>query len=794
MKRHQLIAFAAIVLVACVDGGRSNGPSFAISDAVHGGGTAGFYFLPPMVPAPTITVPFNGFLQPLVRICPLAVVGGSAEVQCPTMPIEFTRATGSGSEVIRVSPTDQQYHVNWHTDQFNVQPGEEYRILVFADPDRQFPLGFADIEIAVTGKEAKNLTTMETIGLVDGRTLPIKFFAGIGALGECDPNGPTCAEAIVPRAGGLVVAVNADGEAEAFADFPTDWTDEPTTVMIERIDDRQFETPSTGPLGAPRGVRQWPLFYEFTTNREGLRFAKRVRIGVCNIEDPLADPFHPEDRAHLSLGIGASPNDFRILPFAPVDDILGLCDGVTRMTTASLPGRTWQALFARAAALATSVLLPRPLHARAIAVVDGGAGGSTDSFESPVGTVDLAPAPDLFIPTGTPTVTPSTVAPGETVQLSAWTIKNRGNVDLNSPTGSVRNGFYLSTDSVITSGDVFLTDNFNTNDVLQLGEQFDWGGPTLTIPAATAPGDYYIGILVDDTELVTEFDESNNYVSAAITVTGDAGIQVETLARGLEYPKGLWIAGGSVYLTETAGHNTTFGGKVRLLQYTTAAGLVELINNPRNSDAVVVGNDGSVYLASYRGSIPGEVGKVSVAHNDIDVGWTEVDLTDVAIAANDMYLDANQDIYLVGASDNPTAASMYRLPAGSYGSPTVFATGLGRSWSVVKIGSAVYYSGISSGQVRRLVGEANELVFSGATVTSLTWDGTYLYAGELDGTLSRRDLTTGAVRTMATGFGQVTAVRYDAASGNLYFLGAGTAAAQYKDGSLNVINLAPVIP
>jgi hypothetical protein len=92
------------------------------------------------------------------------------------------------------------------------------------------------------------------------------------------------------------------------------------------------------------------------------------------------------------------------------------------------------------------------------------------------------------------------------------------------------------------------------------------------------------------------------------------------------------------------------------------------------------------------------------------------------------------------------------------------------------------------------VGEANELVFSGPTVTSLTWDGTYLYTGELDGTLSRRNLTTGAVRTMAINFGQVTAVRYDAASGKLYFLGAGTAAAQYKDGTLNVIDLAPVIP
>jgi hypothetical protein len=345
-----------------------------------------------MVPQPTITAPFNAFLQPLVRICRWAT-------GCVSAPIDFTRTTGPGSEVIRVSPTDKQYHVNWHTDQFDVQPGEEYRIQVFADRDGQFLLGFADVEIAATGKEAKKLTTEETIGLVDGRTLPIKFFAGIGALGECEPDGPTCAEAIVsPDEGGLVVAVNADGEAEAFADFPSDWTDEPTTVKLDRL-------PNTPQLGAPEGLHQWPLFYEFTASvvREGEegperfpagQFARRVRIGVCNIDNPLGDPDHPEDRGTISLGIGRGDR-FRTLPAADAADILGLCEGVTLAVRSGADANGWRALLAGVAAVATDVLLPRPLHASAAAVVDGGAGGSTDSFESPVGTVEGRP--DLAI-------------------------------------------------------------------------------------------------------------------------------------------------------------------------------------------------------------------------------------------------------------------------------------------------------------------------------------------------------------------------------------------------------------
>ena len=83
--------------------------------------------------------------------------------------------------------------------------------------------------------------------------------------------------------------------------------------------------------------------------------------------------------------------------------------------------------------------------------------------------------------------------------------------------GNFYNGFYLSTNAIISTGDTYLTGNSNTS--LAPGAQFAWGGPTLTIPSGTAPGTYYVGILVDRTNASAESNERNNYVSRQITVT-----------------------------------------------------------------------------------------------------------------------------------------------------------------------------------------------------------------------------------------------------------------------------------
>lgn len=119
---------------------------------------------------------------------------------------------------------------------------------------------------------------------------------------------------------------------------------------------------------------------------------------------------------------------------------------------------------------------------------------------------------DLVIASGVPAATPNYVRAGKTVQLSAWRVTNQGS----DAAGSFSSGFYLSADAVITAADIYLGGNSNSG--LAAGGSFNWSSPTLTIPAVTVPGKYYIGILVDRASAVAETNESNNYASVPLAV------------------------------------------------------------------------------------------------------------------------------------------------------------------------------------------------------------------------------------------------------------------------------------
>src|SRR5688572_14394778 len=118
-----LLLPALSLLAACTDrvtAPRTLGapaPSFAIVDAAHGG-SGGFYFLPPIVPAPSYSGTFDGTKAPVVTICTLA---GAA---CAT-----TVATFSGSQVTLDLET-QSYGVNWKTKGAGLDPNKTYRIQV----------------------------------------------------------------------------------------------------------------------------------------------------------------------------------------------------------------------------------------------------------------------------------------------------------------------------------------------------------------------------------------------------------------------------------------------------------------------------------------------------------------------------------------------------------------------------------------------------------------------------------------------------------------------------------------
>src|SRR5207245_10315362 len=97
-------------------------PQFATSYAGHGMGTPGFYFLPPMLAAPTFTGTFVSGLTLEVEIC---AWNGTA---CGAPIATFTTETGPGSETVRVDPEAEQYTVKWHTGQFGLDSANTYRI------------------------------------------------------------------------------------------------------------------------------------------------------------------------------------------------------------------------------------------------------------------------------------------------------------------------------------------------------------------------------------------------------------------------------------------------------------------------------------------------------------------------------------------------------------------------------------------------------------------------------------------------------------------------------------------
>lgn len=144
----------------------------AIADGGHGGNVH-FYFLPPMAAATSYGGVFDPAAEPTVDVCRLE--GGV----CGPTVASFSTTEGSGSELIRVDLEDEHYIVNWHTRGSGVQAGETYRVSVTVEGTE---LGFADVKVVGSGRDLRGVDATAYVGLVAGRTLPIKFRVEEGAV------------------------------------------------------------------------------------------------------------------------------------------------------------------------------------------------------------------------------------------------------------------------------------------------------------------------------------------------------------------------------------------------------------------------------------------------------------------------------------------------------------------------------------------------------------------------------------------------------------------------------------
>jgi hypothetical protein len=175
MRVHSLMMLTiSAAVAACSDtpsplAGPSR-PSTEIMDGAHGGGNQSFYFLPPLVANPGSGVNLTT-LSPVVEICTWDGTGCTDLLAHFTTDLATTTTTQPGnSETVRLSEDGDI--VNWHTDAFNLSVDATYRIRVILN---NAELGHADVDVVGSGKDLKNVNTGEFIGLLDGRTLPIKF-------------------------------------------------------------------------------------------------------------------------------------------------------------------------------------------------------------------------------------------------------------------------------------------------------------------------------------------------------------------------------------------------------------------------------------------------------------------------------------------------------------------------------------------------------------------------------------------------------------------------------------------
>jgi hypothetical protein len=151
-------------------------PSLSILDGAHNSGNPHFFFLPPLVPNPAAQGIARTDVAPAVEICEWA---GSGCV----LPLvaRYTRASGPDGEVVAVDLVAGEYQVNWHSRDFGLDPNKTYRINVIALGQE---LGHADVDVVSSGSQLRNVQTGEYVGLVNGRTLPIKFRIEHGAIIE----------------------------------------------------------------------------------------------------------------------------------------------------------------------------------------------------------------------------------------------------------------------------------------------------------------------------------------------------------------------------------------------------------------------------------------------------------------------------------------------------------------------------------------------------------------------------------------------------------------------------------
>ncbi|HEY3220945.1 MAG TPA: Ig-like domain-containing protein [Gemmatimonadales bacterium] len=351
--RFTLTAGAVALVCACRSDSTNppiGRPLASFSDGAHSG-NPDFFFLPPIFKDPSSNPnfspgEFNAGVRPSVEICELALL----------VPPATTRSCGATIKTfapadVSLDATNQLYQVNWNTTDSHLDVAKEYRIRVLLGTTE---LGYTDVDPVASATGLKRVDTGEFIGLVDGRTLPIKFRIENGAAcngGDCD------SKTIDLSQGGFVVLATTGDRV----DIPAQQSGQVVTVTVQQCADLDIDLPLFG--HCLRATADPPL---------AARLAPDATVSICSLfQTPLPLVHAQQDLVTLHRQDGelvvALPHSNDFCPpqigRAPSN------------SSTSLAARGWRALRSAAAWL----FKPATLHA-SMMVLDVGAGGQTDGF------------------------------------------------------------------------------------------------------------------------------------------------------------------------------------------------------------------------------------------------------------------------------------------------------------------------------------------------------------------------------------------------------------------------------
>lgn len=254
------LALGLLALAACQDKPLPTAvppdrPTQDISDGAHGGNRH-FFFLAPLVASPTHSGTSDGSLSPRVMVCEW----NAATTQCGTVVTGFSMEGGVASEVIRYDATSESYIVNWHTDRCfsgpcTLDPKKTYRLHVLVGA---VELGHADVSVVSNGSQLKNIDTGSSIGLVNGRTLPVKFRIEHGAVVVLQPG----EAAPIGASGGTIVS----SEGMVALEIPAGAVPSTTSFTM---------TPTAD---VPGGAAEWAPAIDF--GPDGTQFATPVYLTI----------------------------------------------------------------------------------------------------------------------------------------------------------------------------------------------------------------------------------------------------------------------------------------------------------------------------------------------------------------------------------------------------------------------------------------------------------------------------------------------------------------------------------